>query len=332
MQPPNEYLLNESIFELDLDREINLISERIRSLLSNNLHKRGLIVAISGGIDSSVSTALCVNAVGRDKVLGLLLPESDSSHDSIEKGKILANHLGIDYLEEDISNTLTSIGCYKWRDEAITQVVPEYNSEWKSKIIISGGLKGKVNHFYLVVQSPEGEVIKERLKLKQYLQIVAASNYKQRIRKTIEYFHADRLNYAVIGTPNRLEYDQGFFVKNGDGSADIKPIAHLYKSQVYTLARHMVLPEIICDSTPTTDTYSLPQGQDEFYFALPYKEMDVALYAFNHDIPTSVLSKYLSITEEQALYIYEDIEKKRKTTSYLHAKPYLIHAVEEIDF
>ena len=90
------------------------------------------------------------------------------------------------------------------------------------------------------------------------------------------------MNYAVIGTPNRLEYDQGFFVKNGDGSADVKPIAHLYKTQVYALARHMKLPKEICEAIPTTDTYSLAQGQDEFYFALPYAQMDLALYALNH--------------------------------------------------
>ena len=121
-----------------------------------------------------------------------------------------------------------------------------------------------------------------RLPLQEYLQIVAATNFKQRIRKTLEYFHADRLNYAVVGTPNRLEYDQGFFVKNGDGAADVKPIAHLYKTQVYALARHLGLPEEICNGAPTTDTYSLPQGQDEFYFALPYDQMDLALWALNH--------------------------------------------------
>jgi NAD+ synthase len=195
--------------------------------------------------------------------------------------------------------------------------------------VIAGGLEGRVNHFNLVVQTPAGETCEARLGLREYLQIVAATNFKQRIRKTVEYFHADRLNYAVIGTPNRLEYDQGFFVKNGDGSADVKPIAHLYKTQVYAMARHLGLPEDICSATPTTDTYSLAQGQDEFYFALPYAQMDLALWALNHGCAATELAVALGVTTEQAEFVYADIQAKRKTTRYLHAKAVLVEAVAE---
>ena len=257
--------------------EVEKITSTLRELLSKKLKKRGLIIAISGGVDSGVCAALCVKAIGKNKVFGLLLPEHDSSSSSSEIGKRLAEHLGIEYITHNIANTLDAIGCYKWRDDAIRETFPEYENNWKNKIAISGGLEGKFNHFKLIVQSPDGEIKEKKLGLKQYLQIVAATNYKQRIRKTVEYFHADRLNYAVVGTPNRLEYDQGFFVKNGDGSADVKPIAHLYKSQVYALAKHLGLPDEICSAVPSTDTYSLEQGQDEFYFALPYDKMDVAL-------------------------------------------------------
>jgi len=168
------------------------------------------------------------------------------------------------------------------------------------------------------VQAPEGQVFEERLDSKNYLQIVAATNFKQRVRKTLEYFHADRLHYAVVGTPNRLEYDQGFFVKNGDGSADLKPIAHLYKTQVYALARYLELPEEICKAQPTTDTYSMTQGQDEFYFALSYDKMDMALVAYNRGEPSTALASELNISDEQAEFIYRDIEAKRKTTAVLH--------------
>ena len=164
----------------------------------------------------------------------------------------------------------------------------------------------------------------ERLPLQAYLELVAATNFKQRIRKTVEYFHADRLNYAVVGTPNRLEYDQGFFVKNGDGSADVKPIAHLYKTQVYTMARKLGLPDEITSAIPTTDTYSLPQGQDEFYFALPYDKMDLALWSLTHDVPAADLAKALGVSAEQAAWVYDDIRKKRATTAYLHAHPVLL--------
>ncbi len=323
--------LSDNVLSFDMDKEVEKISEGLREILRNKVHKRGLVVAMSGGIDSSVCAALSVKAVGKNKVFGLLLPEQDSSSFSTDRGKLLAEHLGIEYIHHNIAATLEEIGCYQWRDEAITETFPEYGKGWKNKIVITGGTEGQFNHFNLVVQSPDGEIKEKKLGLKQYLQIVAATNYKQRVRKTIEYFHADRLNYAVIGTPNRLEYDQGFFVKNGDGAADLKPIAHLYKTQVYELARHLGLPDEICSAKPTTDTYSMPQGQDEFYFALPYQKMDYALWAHNHQVPTSELAVFLGMSDSQAEWIYKDIEAKRRTTAYLHMKACLVEEVAEIE-
>ena len=322
--------MDKNVLALDEAVEIDNISARIRELLQKDLKKRGLVVAISGGVDSAVCAALAVKAVGTGKVFGLLLPEHDSSSQSVSLGEQVAQQLGIEYQVQNIAPTLEAIGCYEWRDAAIKTIFSDYTSEWKNKIVIAGGDEGKINYFQLVVQSPTGEVMQQRMDLKQYLQIVAATNYKQRIRKTVEYFHADRLNYAVVGTPNRLEYDQGFFVKNGDGSADIKPIAHLYKTQVYQLARYLQLPEAVCNALPTTDTYSMAQGQDEFYFALPYHQMDLALWAINHDVPAAELASVLDISEDRAAFIYKDIQAKRRTTRYLHAKPYLIEPVPEI--
>ena len=319
--------LNRHILDIDPDAEIHRIGEFIRSQLSQTLHRRGLVVAISGGVDSAVCAALAVKAIGPNKVFGLLLPEQDSSSTSVTRGRSVAEQLGIAYELQDIAPALHSIDCYTWRDKAIKSLFPDYDGSWRNKLVISGGLEGKINHFKLVVEKPDGSIDEARLSLHQYLQIVAATNYKQRVRKTIEYFHADRLNYAVVGTPNRLEYDQGFFVKNGDGSADIKPIAHLYKTQVYQLAQHFALPEDVRTAEPTTDTYSLSQGQDEFYFGLHYSKMDVALWAYNHEIPVTVLAEYLQLTEAQAQAVYVDIAAKRRTTKYLHLAPQLVEPV-----
>ncbi|MFC1643207.1 NAD(+) synthase, partial [Myxococcota bacterium] len=200
----------------------------------------------------------------------------------------------------------------------------------KCKLAIAGGAGGGMNFFRLVVQSPDGKQQEQRVPHSIYLRIVAAQNYKQRLRKTVEYYHADRLNYAVVGTPNRLEYDQGFFVKNGDGAADLKPIAHLYKTQVYALARHLGMPEAVTNSRPTTDTYTLPQSQDEFFFALPYEQMDLALWALNHGVPEPELASALGIPVEQAHAVYRDIHAKRNSTRPLHSKPLLIEPVNEV--
>lgn len=324
--------LTRDVLRMDAEAEATRVAGRLREAL-RELGRRGLVVAVSGGIDSSVSAALAVRAVGPSKVFCLMLPETDGSRASLDRGTTLANHLGVDFEVQDISSTLEAIGCYARRDAAIRSVFPDYTPDWKQKIVITGGLEGRYNTFELVVQrpgAPDGETERRRLGATEFFTIVAATNYKQRIRKTIEYFHADRLNYAVTGTPNRLEYDQGFFVKNGDGSADVKPIAHLYKTQVYDLARHLGLPPTICDAVPTTDTYSLWQGQDEFYFALPYQQMDYALWAHNHGVPAADVAAFLGLGTEQAERIYKDIEVKRATTQYLHRRPVLVVPVAEV--
>jgi NAD+ synthase len=322
--------IDHDVLAIDCAAEVERIGGRLVELVTRKLRRRGLVIAISGGVDSSVCAALAARAVGPRRCFALLMPEADSSNWSVELGRTVAEQFEIPYETVDIQPTLEAIGCYRWRDEAIRAVFPEYGEGWKNKIAIAGGLDGGFNFFRLVVQSPAGEVKQARLPLKQYLQIVAATNFKQRVRKTLEYFHADRLNFAVVGTPNRLEYDQGFFVKNGDGAADVKPIAHLYKTQVYELARFFQLPDEICSGRPTTDTYSMRQEQDEFYYHLPYEKMDLALWAHNHRVPAGELAALLEIDEKQASYVYKDIEIKRETTRYLHAKALLVDGVPEI--
>ncbi len=312
------------VLALDCAAEADRIAAWALDTLANRLHRRGLVVAISGGIDSSVCAALAVRAVGAAKVFALLLPERESSAASTERALQLATHLGIAHEVFDISAALESLGCYRRRDEAIRKLFPDFGAGWKSKIVIAGGTEGGINFFKLVVAAPDGRTHTERLPLREYLQIVAATNFKQRLRKTLDYFHADRLNYAVVGTPNRLEYDQGFFVKLGDGAADLKPIAHLYKTQVYAMARWLGLPAEICAAQPTTDTYTLPQGQDEFYFALPYAQMDLALWSLEHGVPAVELASALGAGEAQAQRVYADIEAKRRAARYLHAGAFTI--------
>ncbi|CAN7577065.1 MULTISPECIES: NAD(+) synthase [unclassified Ensifer] len=310
----------------ETDRIVSALRGQLRSM-----KKRGLVLGLSGGIDSSVSVALAVRAVGAKNVFCLFMPENDSDPESLRFGRLVAETFGVAAIVEDIGPTLKAMGCYERRDAFIRELVPDYGDGWASKVVIANALEGEgYNISSLVVQSPEGVQSKHRMPPSVYLGVVAATNMKQRTRKQVEYYHADRLNFAVLGTPNRLEYDQGFFVKNGDGAADVKPIAHLYKSQVYALAAHLGVPAEVCRRPPTTDTYSLEQTQEEFYFSLPYDRMDLCLYGLNHGIEIEAVAKAAGLTVVQVERVWADIAAKRKATRYLHLGPQLVQPVEEI--
>ena len=319
------------LLKIDCDKETEKIADAIRKVVVKQFKKRGVIVALSGGIDSSVVGALCVRALGKERVLGLLMPEKDSAPETRELGRLISEHLGISTVLEDITPILEAVGCYRRRDEAIKKIVPEYGPGYKCKIVLPNVTDDdRYRVFSVVVQSPEGKQIKARLTPPSYLGIVAATNFKQRTRKMLEYYHADRLNYAVTGTPNRQEYDQGFFVKLGDGAADIKPIAHLYKTQVYQMAEFLGIPDEIRKRPPTTDTYSMQQSQEEFYFSVPYDKMDFCLYGKNHGFSPKDVASVADMTAEQIERVYRDIDAKRKATHYLHMPPVLIDKVDEI--
>ena len=312
--------------------ETERIAATLRQQLGESLNRRGLVVGMSGGIDSSVCAALAVRAVGAAHVFGLLMPEQDSDRSSLGLAARWADALGISYAVEEITEILGAVGCYRRRNAAIRRVVPDFQDNWRFKVVLPGGRldSDRLNVSYLAVEVPSsGEVRQVRLPPAEYREIVAATNFKQRVRTMLEYYHADRLHYAVVGTPNRLEYDQGFFVKGGDGLADVKPIAHLYKTQVYELAEFLGVPAEIRSRTPTTDTYSLPQTQEEFYFSLPTATLDLVLYAHNLGLNPAAVAAELGRTPDQAARALRDVDQKRAATKYLHLPPLLVEPVLE---
>lgn len=308
----------------NIEEKASSISERMRDDIHKVLKRKGAIIGISGGIDSSVTLGLAVNAVGAENVIGILLPEKDSSPESKEFALKLAYKFDIQTIEEDITPALEGFGCYRRRDEAVASVFPEYNpDDYKMKIGInqSGLSQFLPPVFSLTIIGKNGEHKSKILPIREYLQIVAASNFKQRCRMSMLYYHAERLHYAMIGTPNKHEVEQGFFVKNGDGGADIMPIAHLYKSQVYQLAEYLEIPKEIIKRTPTSDTYSAEQTQEEFFFQMPYHEMDLIWYGMENEINPEDVGKVLNKTTDEIKHIYNNFKRKKSTTTYLRMAP-----------
>ncbi len=317
-------MFSRDVLRIDPAGVAEQIQTTLREQVLGSLRRRGAVVGLSGGVDSSVVATLCTRALGPDRVVGLLMPERDSSGDALRLGAMVADRLGIRHVVEDVGPALEALGCYERQLEAIRAVYPEYGPGWQCKLTLPSLLEGdRLNVTTLTVADPRGMQRSSRMPPAAYLQLVAATNFKQRVRAMVEYYHADRLNFAVAGTPNRLEYDQGFFVKQGDGAADLKPIAHLYKTQVYALAEHLGVPAEVRSRPPTTDTFSLAQTQEEFYFALPYADMDLCLWAHDHGTAPAEVGAVTGLTAEQVERVYRDIEAKRRASRYLHQAPLL---------
>lgn len=320
----NEKFTKEIIKLKNVQETCLTIVERLKSEVNDGLKRKGAVIGISGGIDSSVTMALCVKAFGSEKVIGVLLPEKDSSPESAEFALELANKFGVKTITEDITAALEGFGCYKRRDEAVRRVFPEYSpEEYKMKIGIK---QNPANQnlpptFSLIIVDENGQEYSKLLPVNEYLQIVAASNFKQRCRMSMLYYHAERLHYAVIGTPNKHEVDQGFFVKYGDGGADIMPIGKLYKTQVYELANYLGVPDSIIKRTPTTDTYTAEQTQEEFFYQMPFHTMDLLWLAYEQNFPINEVAKVMEMTSSEIDKIYSNFNRKKLTTEYLRKQP-----------
>jgi NAD+ synthase len=311
------------ILRIDASAVAEGLEANLRRDVRQTLRRSGAVVGISGGLDSSVVLALCARALGPERVLGVMMPETESGDESIALAREVADRFGVETLVEDLTDALSGFGCYTRRDEAIRRVFPEYDSSYRAKITLPGNVldSDTLNVFYLTVISPEGEEQSSRLNVRDYLQIVAASNFKQRSRMTMLYYHAELRNYAVIGTPNKNEHGQGFFVKWGDGGYDVAPIRHLYKTQVFQLAEYLGVPASIREATPTTGTYSAPTSQEEFFFRMPFETMDLIWYALEHDVPASDVARAMNLTQPQVERAFADLVGKQRTTQYLRTPP-----------
>lgn len=313
---------HKDILRIDCAREV----ERIAAFILQQvrlLRREGAVVGLSGGVDSSLVSELCVKALGSDRVLGVVLPEKESSPQSRELALKQAGKLGVAVEVIDISAILESIGAYQRRDEVIRKIFPEYDSSFRIKLRLPPDLlsRDSINIFSLIIENGLGKTKSARLN-KQALQgIMAATNTKQRMRMLHLYYQAEKMNYLVCGTTNRSEMVQGFFVKYGDGGVDIEPIAHLYKSQVYQMAEYVGVIREVIERPPSPDTFSLGVTDEEFFFRMPYATLDLLLYAWENEVPIERVSLELGLQEEQVKRAFKDFRAKQRASQHLREQP-----------
>ncbi|MEA5115605.1 MAG: NAD(+) synthase [Geobacteraceae bacterium] len=312
-------VFNRDVLKIDPAGQLEKLSSFIVEQLSTVFRRKGVVVGLSGGVDSACIAAVAVHAVGKEKVVGLVLPEMESNPISSEYAIKHAETLGVEYRMVDITPTVDSVLSYKWRDEFVRKLVPEYKPGFKYNITLPTDLldRDSFSFYCLQVQLPGGEIVKKRLNPEEFRSITAFANIKIRSRMVHLYAEADRRNLLVAGTTNRTEFLLGDFCKYGDGGTDIEPITHLYKDQIYQIARYLnVIPEII-DRQPSPDTFSLPVSDQEFFFRIPFDKLDHLLYAWEHEVPAGEAARVLDISEDAVKRAYRDFTAKHRATAHL---------------
>ena len=319
MAASNAKEFNKDILRINPEAETQRICDFIRRMALQDFKRKGAVVGISGGIDSALVSELAVRALGKEKVLGVFLPEKESNPISLEYAEKQAAKLGIETVKIDITENLESFGAYQRRNAIIRQVVPEFDDTSKFHITLPQNLleKDRLNYHSITVEYKDGKRETKRLSGTDWLEISACQNIKQRTRMIQFYYYAEKHNYIVTGTTNKSELLQGFFVKFGDGGVDIEPIAHLYKSQVYEMSKYLGVIQEVIDRPPSPDTYSLPVTDKEFYFCIDYELLDLLLYAYENDVPRRDISKALSLNEQQIDRVFRDFKAKEQATWHL---------------
>lgn len=316
--------LSRDVLSIDPALEAARLADSIARIGRRDLKRPGAVVGVSGGIDSAVVLGLAVQAFGPERVVGIMMPDRHSSPISTTLALEWGQKLGVEMVLDDVTPALAGLGCYRRQTEAIRRVFPDFDEDRDLfKIHMPPGVleSDRVNYFLLTVEYADRRTATERLGPKEFLQIVAATNLKQRARTATLYFHAEARNWAVVGTCNRNEWIVGFIVKHGDIAVDIKPIQHLYKSQVYALAHHLGVPRGIVERPPSSDTYSASQTQEEFYFSLPWDKMDLLIYAWEHGHTPDEVAPLLDLAPEQVHRAYRDLTTKSRATAHMRAMP-----------
>lgn len=319
-------IFNRDVLKIDPAEQLEKLSKFIVQQLTVAFRRKGIIVGMSGGVDSSCMAAIAVHAIGKAKVMGLVLPEVETNPVSSEYAIKHAKALGIEHREIDITSIVNSVVPYQWRDTFIQGLVPEYKPGYKYNISLPTDLldRDTFSFYSLQVQMPDGQIKRKRLNLDEFHTITSFANIKIRARMLHLYAEAERRNLLVAGTTNRTEFLLGDFCKYGDGGTDIEPLTYLYKNQIYQIADHLgVIPEII-HRTPSPDTFSLPVSDQEFFFRIPFETLDHLLYAWEHEVPTSEAARVLDISEEGVKRAYRDFASKHRATAHVREGTHIL--------
>jgi len=314
----NRDMLSNSV---DLKEKLSLF---IKETVRNQFKKDGIVIGVSGGVDSAVVAALAVDALGPDRVYGLILPEKESSPSSRELGIDLCKALKIRYEEVPITPMLESFTIYNKKEALIRELFPHYDPAIHTTSLSRPPMiaaEKVLNIPSLILLKDRQAISTKRLSASQFLYVLSLQNVKQRTRMIVEYMHAEKMNYAVCGTTNKTELLTGFFVKYGDGGVDLEPIANCYKLQVYKLAELLGIDKRIISRAPSPDTWSHFTSDEEVSLRIPYDILDQLLYAEENHLPLEIIQNSTKLDKLQIEWAKKHILSLKNAARVLQLSP-----------
>jgi NAD+ synthase len=306
----------------NLEKSVDSICDFIKNEISNKFQRRGAVVGLSGGIDSAVTTALCVRAMGHEKVLGLIMPEKESEPESQILAKQFANKYNIKTETIDISSILDSFGVYENKEKIVKEKFPNFNKNCKYRLVVPPKFENTVGIPYLDILDDKNKQHKLKISSFDFLALTAATSIKHRVRMTMLYYYGEKNNFTVMGTTNKSEYLQGYFVKYGDGGSDIEPIVNLYKSQIYQLGQFLDIPKEILTKDASPDVWSFTTNDEEFFYSVPYDTVDLILYARENDLPIKEIQKLSNLSTENIENLLRFQNQKQNKSQHMREIPH----------
>ena len=302
----------QNIMEIsNIDNFTNKVCEFIKYEVQNNLNKKGAVVGLSGGIDSAVTAALCARSIGSENVLGLILPEQESDSQSEILATSVAEKFNLNFEVINITPILESFGVYRIKEQIVKEKFSDFDNSCKYRVMVPPKSENSVGIPFLEIFDNEKKSHKFKISSKEFLTLTAATSIKHRVRMTLLYFCAEKNNFSVIGTTNKSEYLQGYFVKYGDGGSDIEPLVNIYKSQIYQLGNFLDVPKRILSKNASPDVWSLSTNDEEFFYSVPYDVVDLILYAREQGLSETEVEKIsdLSLESIQSLFRMQNMKE-----------------------
>jgi NAD+ synthase len=310
----------------NIETKINEVTKFIKNEVFEIYQKKGIVIGLSGGIDSAITAALSTKSIGSEKILGLILPEKESDVNSKNLALQIAEKYNIDTETIDITNILESFGVYENKEKIVKEKFPNYNEKCKYRVVVPSKLENNIGMPFLEILDDENILHKLKISSFDFLNLTAATSIKHRVRMTMLYNYAEKNNFTVVGTTNKTEYLQGYFVKYGDGGSDIEPLVHLYKTQIYQIANFLKLPEEIINQDASPDVWSFKTSDEEFFYAVPYNIVDLILYGREKNLSINEIIKFSNLESEKIEKLIQFQNQKQNKSQTMREKP---HSIDE---